>query len=221
MERLFRWPVVIIVVGMAFIVGQKFYEFGLNQESYQAREAAKAEQLAALCAGSYERFGTTLVETEIPRASACAEQGYLDAQQAMAAHFFADFSKAEKWLLLAAQQGDGRLQARLAMHYNGGMLVEENLAEAFKWATLSAEQGYVASQSILSRFYSSGRGGIVSEDLVLAYMWMELSRFGDHIGRVRKERVAKRLAGRMTANQIAQAERMAREWIDDHPERNN
>jgi len=61
--------------------------------------------------------------------------------------------------------------------------------------------------------YSLGSG--VPKDLLLAYMWMDLlaTTQGDEGAQSSKEI----LEERMTREQIAEAQRLSREWLEAHP----
>jgi len=61
--------------------------------------------------------------------------------------------------------------------------------------------------------YSNGWG--VPQDYVQAHMWWNLAAAkGNEIGRKNRDIVAKK----MTPGQIAEAQRLAREWLEEHGE---
>jgi hypothetical protein len=71
----------------------------------------------------------------------------------------------------------------------------------------AAEQGDADAQSNLGLMYGFGRAG--PQDSVLAYMWANLAAAqGSDRGKENRDIVAKR----MTSEQIAEAQRLAREW---------
>jgi len=73
--------------------------------------------------------------------------------------------------------------------------------------------GSGGGQNNLGRQYSNGEG--VPEDFVLAYMWWNLSAAqGNDISQSNKEIFEQR----MTREQIAEAQRLSREWIETHPQ---
>ncbi len=80
-----------------------------------------------------------------------------------------------------------------------------------------AEQGHAEAQFNLGISYTSGRG--VPQDDVLAYMWFNLATSrstgedGDEAAEVRD-----RIATRLTPDQLAEAQRLAREWDEAHPQ---
>ena len=118
-----------------------------------------------------------------------------------------DYIEAAKWYRLAGEQGDALAQTRLGFMYEMGKGVSQNFAEAAKWLRLAAEQGRVAAQDSLGGLYISGSG--VPKDYVVAYMWLSLSAAqGDHDAAIQRDLVAKL----MTPAQIAEAQKLAREW---------
>jgi len=79
-----------------------------------------------------------------------------------------------------------------------------------EWRPL-AEQGYADAQYNLGLMYHSGKG--VPQDFVRAYMWFNLPLGKDHDAATEaRDDVAKR----MTPAQIAEAQRLAREWWERH-----
>ena len=85
--------------------------------------------------------------------------------------------------------------------------------EAVWWYRLAAEQGYASAQTILGLMYANGEG--VPEDLVLAYMWYNLSAAQGN-PRARWDKII--VEQRMTGEQIADAQRLSREWTETHPQ---
>ena len=125
------------------------------------------------------------------------------------------YSDAAKWYRLAADQGFAVAQANLAVAYFRGRGVPPDAAEAVKWFRLAAEQGYTPAQLALGAFYEDGQGA--PKDLARALMWYSLaatrpSELGPSIieeaGKARDQ-----LAAKMTAEQVAEAQRLAREWM--------
>ncbi len=83
----------------------------------------------------------------------------------------------------------------------------QNDTEALKWLRLAADQGDALAQCNLGIMYAEGWG--VSKDLVRALMWFNLSAAeGDHDAATNRQNVAPL----MTSVQIAEAQKLAREW---------
>jgi uncharacterized protein len=91
--------------------------------------------------------------------------------------------------------------------YSNGQGVQHDYAEAVKWYRKAAEQGSALGEGPLGIMYMLGQG--VPQDYVSAYMWFNLAaaqgdqRAAEGIGV---------LAQHMTPAQIAEAQKLAREW---------
>jgi len=152
----------------------------------------------------------------------CAEQGDANAQTNLGMIYNGgvilplDHMEARRWYRLAAEQGLAIAQTNLGIGYANGLGVPEDDAEAVRWYRLAAEQGYGIAQIQLGLMYEDGEG--VPEDSVLAYMWYNLAAaqaaFGGAEGKDRLEE-------RMTREQVAEAQRLSREWLEAHPSGGN
>jgi TPR repeat protein len=118
-----------------------------------------------------------------------------------------DYVVATSWYRKAADQGDSYGQWMLGSMYQGGRGVERNYVMAIHWYRKAAEQGDVYAQASLGGMYEFGLG--VPQDFVQAHMWFNLSASQGGAGAAlfRDE-----LANRMTAAQVAEAQKLAREW---------
>ena len=113
-----------------------------------------------------------------------------------------------------AEQGDAEAQFLLGVMYDDGRGVPQDAVEAVRWYRLAAEQGHTVAQNTLGDMYDTGAG--VPQDDVQAHMWFNLSaslRLTGEFGVRNRDRVA----GRTTPDQIAEAQRLAREWDAAHP----
>jgi TPR repeat protein len=120
-----------------------------------------------------------------------------------------DVAEAAKWYRMAAEQGLASAQFNLGLSYVSGEGVPEDVAEAVKWYRMAAEQGLAEAQSELGARYAEGDG--VPEDVVTAYMWLNLaSAQGDEDSKSLKDV----LTERMTREQIAEGQKMSREWLE-------
>ena len=88
-------------------------------------------------------------------------------------------------------------------------LCQDYAAALAMWRPL-AEQGVARAQHLLGHMYANGES--VPQDYVLAHMWFNLAAAqGDaDAGRPAAARAA--VAEKMTPDQIAEAQRLAREW---------
>ena len=119
--------------------------------------------------------------------------------------------QALKWYRLAADQGHAEAQCNLGVMYANGWGVSQSDEEAFKWYSLSAEQGVTPAQTSLGRMYSGGFGA--AQDDVQARMWFTIaSELGDDDAPSKRDV----LAGRMSAEDISEADRLATAWMESH-----
>ena len=107
----------------------------------------------------------------------------------------------------AAEQGNAPAQFNLGFMYAEGQGVAQDYGAAAKWYGEAAEQGFSRAQWLLGFLYRDGRG--VSQDRVQAHMWFSLAAAsGSKFARISRDR----MAVHMTPAQIAEAQRMARDW---------
>jgi uncharacterized protein len=118
-----------------------------------------------------------------------------------------DYAQAGKWYRLAADQGNAQAQDDLGDLYAEGQGVTKDVTEAAKWEQRAADQGYIGSLSEVASMYADGMG--VPQDYVRGYMWYRVAAAqGDDNADARRDLLAKK----MTPDQIAEAEKLAREW---------
>ena len=112
---------------------------------------------------------------------------------------------------LAAEQGVAGAQCRLGVMYADGQGVPRDDAEAVRWFRLAADQGDAEAQGGLGFAYGTGRG--VEQDFVTSYMWLTLA-IATLTGPTRHGAMKFRdtIAAAMTSAQVAEAQRLAREW---------
>ena len=81
------------------------------------------------------------------------------------------------------------------------------MEDAAEWYRLAAEQGHRVAQFNLGVLYFNGEG--VPQDYMLAYMWF---KFAAANGDVEAIRARDFTSTKMTIDQIAEAQRLARDW---------
>jgi TPR repeat protein len=92
------------------------------------------------------------------------------------------------------------------MYYNGRGVPQSD-SEALKWYRLAADQGFADAQYNIGIMYGNGEG--VPQDNVQAWMWFDLAAEQGSEPAKKNRDVA---ASRMTSDQMAEAQRLAREW---------
>lgn len=146
-----------------------------------------------------------------------AEQGDTEAQYDLGLMYAngegvaRDDEQAVRWFRSAAEQGDADAQFNLSFMYLNGEGVPQDYEEAIRWFRAAAEQGLAPAQFYLGFMYDSGRG--VPRDEIQAHMWLSLAT-SSLTGDLREEAVRgrDRVAEKMHPAEIAEAERLARQW---------
>jgi len=151
-----------------------------------------------------------------------AEQGHAGAQSALGHRFESgrgvrrDYVESVRWYRLAADQGDVHAQFRLGLLYSSDQRdfgnpdrgLSKDYGKSARYYRMAAEQGHAMAQTLLGSSYAKGRG--VPQDYVLAYKWSNLGAANGGFGAAgdRDE-----VASSMTPAQIAEAQKLAREWL--------
>jgi TPR repeat protein len=96
------------------------------------------------------------------------------------------------------------------MYFNGKG-VAQDYAEAVKWFRKAAEQGDAFAQARLGAMYILGQG--VPQDYVMAHMFLNLAAASltDPAMQSSTAALRKTVAAKMTPEQIAEAQKLARE----------
>jgi TPR repeat protein len=111
------------------------------------------------------------------------------------------------WYRLAAMQGYREGQYKLCEMSERGQGLPQDYQEALRWCGLAADHGHGRAMFILGRLYHTAHG--VPHDLVLAHMWYNLATaHGYDDGKKWRDR----LADEMSPGQVAEAQKLAREW---------
>ena len=123
-----------------------------------------------------------------------------------------DHSASVRFFRRAAELGHGVSAINLGVKYRDGDGVDRNPAEAFRWYFHAAQLGEVTALGEVGAMYAAGNG--VEQNDVEAYHWLELATLhmagGDReVLLLDREMVAERL----TAAEIAEAERRAERWV--------
>jgi hypothetical protein len=210
--------IVVIMLGLGFVLGayrepltqtiaDLFSPLGLTGSTRDADAG-----YAAYEKGDYEAARKLL--------GPLAESGDARAQSTLGLLYYRgrgvrkDDSEALKWFRLAAERGSAVAEFNLGVMYAEGQGVPQDNEEAAKWYLLAADHGHPQAQYNLGLWHANGDGG--SADNVRAHMWFNLAaaRFPASDTRSRSVAASSRdaVAGNMTGGQIAQAQKLAREW---------
>jgi hypothetical protein len=142
-----------------------------------------------------------------------AEQGNVLAQYNLALMYHdgngvpRDYERAFYWYRKAAGQGHAAAQFWVAIMYRDSIGVQRDYGETLYWLARAAERGDANAQYTLGQLNQNGEGFPVDD--VQAYVWFSLAGAqGDRDAEVMMEKLEKRL----TPEEVARAQRLAREW---------
>jgi uncharacterized protein len=168
----------------------------------------------------FTAYGKGNYETALKLLRPLAEAGDRRAQSTLGLMYFRgrgvpqSDAEALRWFRLAADHGDALAEFNLGLMYAEGEGVPQDHAEAAKWYRRAADQGNPQAQFNLGLWYARGDGG--PPDNVRAHMWFNLAaaNFPDSNIRDRNAASSSRdaVAKLMTNEQIAEAQKQAREW---------
>jgi TPR repeat protein len=119
-----------------------------------------------------------------------------------------DYAAAYREWLPLAEEGDAEAQYNLGNLYYLGQGVAQSKVTAATWYRRSAEQGFAEAQYNLAVMYTNGEG--VPQNNILAYALFDLAAADDPEAAEHRDNVVER----MTPDQIAEAQRVAREWLE-------
>jgi hypothetical protein len=122
-----------------------------------------------------------------------------------------DYAEAARWYRKAADQEYATAQVNLGNLYSHGQGVPQDYTEAARWYRRAAEHGNADAQYELGMVYANGQS--VKRDYIEAYMWLNLASSRTN-GDVHAQFLNARelIAEKMSAKQIAEGQRRAREW---------
>jgi TPR repeat protein len=132
-------------------------------------------------------------------------------EDGMAAYNRGDYATALRLLRPLANGGSTSAQYNIGIMYDKGQGVPQDYAAAIAWYRKAADQGHPTAQNNLGAMYNDGTG--VPQDYVQAHMWFNLAASG--LNAPENDKAVKnrdRVAKRMTPAQIAEAQKLAREW---------
>jgi S1-C subfamily serine protease len=118
-----------------------------------------------------------------------------------------DLVEAFKWYEKAADQHFSGAEFEIGAAYYNGDGVPQDFVEAVKWFEKSSDQGFMLAENNLANCYYNGEG--VPKDYVEAYKWYDLA-LAQGLGAAQTN--LSLVAQWMTAEQIAEAQQLAREF---------
>jgi hypothetical protein len=218
MERGITVIVGVVMLALGFALGT--YREPLKQRFVDLLSPLGLTQSPPDVDAAYAAFEKGSYEKTLKIVRPLAENGDARAQSLLARMYYRgravrqDHVEALKWFRLAAEQGEAIAQFNLGVMYSEGDSVPQDKAEAEKWYRRAADQGHPQAQYNLGLWHAQGEDG--TPDNVRAYMWFNLAAAGFPTGEIRSRSLAASsrdaVATNMTSEQIAEAQRLAREW---------
>jgi hypothetical protein len=141
-----------------------------------------------------------------------AEQGLVPAQTSLASiyengyHVPQDYAQAARWYERAAQAGDASAQGKIAGFYWVGKGVLKNLVQAHMWANLAAVGEQNKYQDRIDAVLAGPGTKEEKEEVIRVFRDSRVEPIKLAI------RVRELIEGEMTPTQIAEAQKLAREW---------
>ena len=133
---------------------------------------------------------------------------YADFQAGLDAAQKEDYATALREWKPLAEAGNAGAQHNLARMYYNGYGVPQDYKEAVKWYEKAAQQGDAGAQYNLGFMYAKGQG--VLQDYVRAHMWWNIAASSGYENAANNRNI---IEGKMTAEQVAEAQDMARECV--------
>lgn len=141
------------------------------------------------------------------------------------AHMLEQDAEAVRLLTALAQTGYPGAQSHLGSRYESGRGIPQDLEAALLWYRRGAEGGDISAQKNLAAMYLNGMGA--DHDKVQALKWLtvalnlgrKMSRFDRSYFRSEIQTATNLLtkaAETMTAAEIAEAEKLAAQWLEKH-----
>ncbi len=155
----------------------------------------------------------------LPLVVLMASPAWAGYDEGMAAYKQGNYAVALREFRPLAEQGVKPAQLMLGNMHLSGEGVPQNYAEAMRWYRKAAEKGFVGAQIVLGVIHLNAVG--VAKDYVVAHMWFNIAASGPPTGIEELDRktaasARDKVARRMTPAQVAEAQRLAREWWAKH-----
>lgn len=206
-------------LGICYFQGHGVEEDGPEAGEWFRKAAEQGLAASQHNLGYFYENGITLPKDESEAVKwyrRAADQGYANSQHSLG-HFYLkgitlpkDEAEAVKWFRKAAEQGYADSQNSLGYIYEKGVGTTKDVAEAVKWYGKAAEQGKAEGMYNLGLIYSLGEG--LPKDYVRAYKWLTICASG---GNPQAISLRGTFENSMSQEEIAEAQRLVREWNPD------
>lgn len=203
-------------LGNIYKLGDGFARDQSKAVTWWREAAAQGHALACMKIADAYRFGKGVPRNETEARfwlTKAADAGNIEARQIL-------YKESERDAVTAsAKAGNRDAQVRLANIYRYGLDAPKNLHKAARLYALAASAGDDFAAYALGNIYNIKETGDPEiADPVRAYMWYSIAErmAADDPEDIR--RLKNGVADTMPSNQITEAERLANEWLTQHPQ---
>ena len=217
------WPIIVFVLGVVALVKFKKPIIALIDRIVSIKFPGGSVELNEETGATVERMATKLTIGGDDQALAKQVDSDSEVQFNEGVKYMTgdgvpqDNAKAVAWYRKAADGGHALAQGQLGVMYMTGKGVPQDNAEAVTWYRKAADGGHALAQFMLGAMYAEGKG-VPQDNNETAYMWFNLAASrSTGEDRDRAAKVRDKLAKRLTTEQLAAAQRRAREWDAAHP----
>jgi TPR repeat protein len=131
--------------------------------------------------------------------------------EATAAEKNGDYATAFREYQQLASGGDIQALHNLGVMYYNGFGTYRDYGRALQCFLIAADFGVAGAQNNLGYLYAHGNG--VEQDFVKAHMWFDIAAANGEKTAIENRAI---IATHMKPGEIAQAEKLAREWLEKH-----
>jgi TPR repeat protein len=134
--------------------------------------------------------------------------------EARAAERDGDYAKAFVEYRQLAEDGDIQATHNLGVMYYNAYGVYRDYGKALQCFLTAAEHGIAGAQNNMGYLYAQGHG--VQQDFVVAHMWFDIAAANGVHAAIENRSI---IATKMSPSEIAEAGKLAQEWLQKHPPR--
>ena len=124
-----------------------------------------------------------------------------------------DYAKVFSEYRQLANRGDIHAIHNMGVMYYNGFGIYRDYGEALQCFLIAAEYGIADAQNNVGSMYAHGLG--VGQDLVKARMWFDIAAANGEKSAIDNRTI---IATHMNPDEIAEAGKLAREWLEEHPQ---
>jgi hypothetical protein len=133
--------------------------------------------------------------------------------EALTAERNGDYARAFIEYRQLADGGDIQALHNLGVMYYNAYGVYRDYGKAMQCFLAAAEHGIAGAQNNVGFLYAQGQG--VRQDFVRAHMWFDIAAANGEQTAIENRTI---VAARMSPSEIAEASKLAQEWLEKHPQ---